>query len=116
MVLVPDFFCGDYPDATAEQVEARTAFMQRQVDFPRTVARTLEVRKEAGEKWPEVEGHVGVFGLCFGGKIAVLVTGEGNEAGAGSLTSVGLLILRKIRLSPFPPSLTWRGDWLMGEA
>lgn len=93
-VLVPDWFRGDYcqpawfgPDATAEQKAALQAFVERQVDFGRTVAKLLEVRKEVGEKWPEVEGHVGVFGLCFGGKVAVLVTGEGNE-GKGRKFSV----------------------------
>jgi dienelactone hydrolase len=94
VVLVPDFFKGDYcqaswfgPSATAEDQAAREGFMKRQVRIEATVEKLLEVRKEVGEKWPEVEGHVGVFGLCFGGKIAVLATGVGNE-GTGRKFSV----------------------------
>lgn len=85
-VLVPDWFRGDYckdawfgPSATAEDKAALAAFMQRQVRLDATVEKLLEVRREVGEKWPEVEGHVGVFGLCFGGKIVALACGEGNE-------------------------------------
>jgi dienelactone hydrolase len=87
VVLVPDWFRGDYcdaawfgPDAGAEQKAALMAFVKRQVDVERTVGKLVEVRREIADKWwPEVEGHVGVFGLCFGGKIAVVATGEGNE-------------------------------------
>lgn len=84
---MPDWFRGDYcdaawfgPDAGAEQRAALMAFVERQVDVERTVGKLVEVRREIADKWwPEVEGHVGVFGLCFGGKIAVVATGEGNE-------------------------------------
>ncbi|OIW33236.1 hypothetical protein CONLIGDRAFT_640383 [Coniochaeta ligniaria NRRL 30616] len=86
VVLVPDFFKGDYcdaawfgPSATAESKAALAGFMERQVRLEATVEKLAEVRKEVGERWPGVEGHVGVFGLCFGGKIAVMATGEGNE-------------------------------------
>jgi dienelactone hydrolase len=49
------------------------------VRFEATAEKLVEVRRELGETWPETEGHVGVFGLCFGGKVAVLATGPGNE-------------------------------------
>ncbi|KAB5558075.1 dienelactone hydrolase family protein [Coniochaeta sp. 2T2.1] len=85
LVLVPDWFRGDYcqprwmgEGASAEDKAALAAFVERQVNFARTVEKLIEVRKEVGNRWREVEGHVGVFGLCFGGKVAVLATGEGN--------------------------------------
>lgn len=94
VVLIPDWFKGDYckaswfgPSATAEDKAALDGFVQRQVRLDATVEKLVEVRKEVGEKWPEVEGHVGVFGLCFGGKIAVLAAGDGNE-GTGRKFSV----------------------------
>lgn len=85
LVIMPDWFEGDYcqppwfgPSATPEHKAALKAFIGRKVRYDATVEKLLDVRKEVGATWPEVEGHVGVFGLCFGGKVSVLATGEGN--------------------------------------
>ncbi|KAM0813305.1 putative Dienelactone hydrolase family protein [Seiridium cardinale] len=55
-------------------------FRAEQAGIPPNVERLLEVRRLAGEKWPSVgEDGWGVFGLCWGGKIGVLVSGKDNE-------------------------------------
>jgi len=91
VVLVPDWFGGDYcqpgwlgPDAGEEEKAALEAFVGRRVRrLEDTVEKLVEVRRELGKKWPGVEGHVGVFGLCFGGKIAVLATERKGNEGVG---------------------------------
>lgn len=84
LVLVPDFFEGaamleDWmPPDTDEKKALIRKFLAEKANES-TVGKLLAVRKVVGEKWPAVDGHVGVFGLCFGGKIAVLASGKDNE-------------------------------------
>lgn len=74
LVLVPDFFEGSpingdwFPADTDEKRAAVQAWVAGTGDSDRSREKLLRVRREVGEKWPAVEGHVGVFGLCWGGK------------------------------------------------
>ncbi|KAL1882750.1 hypothetical protein VTK73DRAFT_875 [Phialemonium thermophilum] len=83
LVLVPDFFRGRaaqhdwFPADTPEKREALTRLVN-EVANNGVVNDAIAVRAEIARRWPAVDDHVGIFGLCFGGKIAVLATGEGN--------------------------------------
>lgn len=81
MVLVPDFFEGEYaqatwfPTNTPEKEAAWNHFLKNRADVDAVVGQAKEVRKEVGERWPGLEGReggVGVFGLCFGGEFSPL--------------------------------------------
>lgn len=80
LVLVPDFFEGDtakaewFPPDTPEKQEAFARFRKERADPAAVSGALLAVRKEVAEKWPDVDEHVGVFGLCFGGKIPALAS------------------------------------------
>ncbi|KAI1136432.1 alpha/beta-hydrolase [Hypoxylon sp. FL0543] len=93
LVIVPDFFEGVYvqpdwlPPDTDEKKAAFAKFQGEQAAIPKNVDRLIEVRKAAGEKWPSVGDRWGVFGLCWGGKVAVLACGKDNE-GAGRVFKV----------------------------
>ncbi|EOO04129.1 putative dienelactone hydrolase family protein [Phaeoacremonium minimum UCRPA7] len=43
------------------------------------VERLLKFRKALSEKYPAVDDHTAVGGLCWGGKVAVIAAGPGNE-------------------------------------
>jgi dienelactone hydrolase len=86
VVLIPDFFRGSYvqpswtPADTEEKKAAFAKFRAERAAVQPNVEKLLEVRRAAAGKWPGVGEHGwGVFGLCWGGKIGVLVSGEGNE-------------------------------------
>ncbi|KAI2464901.1 alpha/beta-hydrolase [Annulohypoxylon bovei var. microspora] len=85
LVLVPDFYYGVYmqeawmPPDTEEKKALIANFRGDQADIPKNVAKLIEVRKVAGEKWPSTGDRWGVFGLCWGGKVTVLASGKGNE-------------------------------------
>lgn len=88
LVFVPDLLEGNYvkpewmPPDTPEKQKLFAEFRAGPGSAGKAVARVLRVRKEIAEKYPGVEGHVVVGGLCWGGKISVLACGPGNE-GAG---------------------------------
>lgn len=84
-MLVPDLLKGDYaldawfPPDTPEKQQLIRAFMKNTSSATEpNVDALLRLRREVGDKWPAVEGHVVVGGLCWGGKIAVTACGEGN--------------------------------------
>ncbi|KAI0114601.1 hypothetical protein F4776DRAFT_638173 [Hypoxylon sp. NC0597] len=85
LVIVPDFFGGVYvqpawlPADTDEKKAAFAKFQREQAAIPENVEKLIEVRKAAGEKWPSVGDRWGVFGLCWGGKVAVLACGKDNN-------------------------------------
>ncbi|KAK6075514.1 carboxymethylenebutenolidase [Seiridium cupressi] len=86
LVIIPDFFKGVYaqpawiPADSEEKKAAFAKFRAEQAGIPPNVERLLEVRRVAGEKWPSVgEEGWGLFGLCWGGKVGVLVSGKDNE-------------------------------------
>jgi dienelactone hydrolase len=85
LVLVPDFFDGTglaidaVPMDTDEKKKIVGDFFATKASPPDNLVKILALRKELTEKYPAIEGHWGVFGLCWGGKLAVLASGEGNE-------------------------------------
>jgi dienelactone hydrolase len=85
LVLVPDFFEGSgldinvIPNDTEEKTKKVHEFLATKANPAANVAKILAIRKELTEKYPAIEGHWGLFGLCWGGKLAVLACGEGNE-------------------------------------
>lgn len=85
IVLIPDFFHGDkldktiIPPDTPGKKEQVGAFMKNVADIQKNTQCLLEIRKVVADKYPSAEGHWGIFGLCWGGKIAVLACREGNE-------------------------------------
>ncbi|KAK5992143.1 putative AIM2 family protein C30D10.14 [Cladobotryum mycophilum] len=85
VVLVPDLFNGTgledslVPTDTDEKKAKVHAFFGTTANLQDNLAKVLEVRKAAGERFPAAEGHWGLFGLCWGGKVAVLASGEDNK-------------------------------------
>ncbi|KAF3073646.1 hypothetical protein CFAM422_004398 [Trichoderma lentiforme] len=85
VVLVPDFFDGPGLDIDAVPMDTEEKQKKVQAFFgstgnPQTnLEKLLVLRKALTEKFPAVEGNWGLFGLCWGGKLAVLACGEGNE-------------------------------------
>lgn len=85
LVLVPDFFEGSglsmdvIPNDTEEKTKKVHEFLATKANPEANVAKILAIRKELSEKYPAIEGHWGLFGLCWGGKLTVLACGAGNE-------------------------------------
>lgn len=85
LVFVPDLLEGHYvqeswlPADTPEKKQAFEDFRAGAGNIERAVANLLRVRAEVGDRYPAVDEHVAVGGLCWGGKVTVLVCGEGNE-------------------------------------
>jgi dienelactone hydrolase len=73
LVIQPDFFKGSTPNSawfpmdSDEKKAAFGAWRKDHADPDEAVKALLEVRKAVGERWPAVDEHVGVFGLCWGG-------------------------------------------------
>ena len=83
LVLVPDFFKGNalslslYPPDTDEKKKIAGEFMQKTANIESNVPILGKVLKEAKEKHEGVKGW-GCYGLCWGGKMAVLNSGPGT--------------------------------------
>lgn len=94
-ILVPDFFVGDglphdaLPMDTDEKKKIVGDFFTGVANVEDNLAKLLAVRKDIATKFPEAEDHVGAFGLCWGGKLAVLAGGEGNEGVGRRLNATG---------------------------
>lgn len=85
LILVPDFLEGNYvqhdwlPPDTPEKQSLFVAFRSGPGALEPNVAALLRVRNAVGEKWPAVDAHVAVGGLCWGGKVSVMACLDGNE-------------------------------------
>lgn len=85
LVLVPDFFHAAeldkniFPVDTPEKKEQVQAFMSGPAEIQKGVQSLIEIRAAVEDKYPLAAGHWGVFGLCWGGKVAVVACGAGNE-------------------------------------
>jgi dienelactone hydrolase len=83
VVIVPDFFKGAalpadiFPPDTDEKKQIAGKFMAEQADIPKNTEALLQTAAEAKKQWPSVKNW-GAFGLCWGGKIAVLASAEGS--------------------------------------
>lgn len=88
LVFVPDFLEGHYvqpewlPADTPEKQKAFEEFRAAgPVSLERAVPNLLRLRAElvAPGRYPAVDDHVAVGGLCWGGKVSIVACGEGNE-------------------------------------
>ena len=83
LVLMPNFFKGEgadpaaFPPDTPEKQKILKDFMTAHGDFDKNLADLLDFTEAAKEKWPGVVNW-GVFGLCWGGKVAALASAEGT--------------------------------------
>lgn len=74
LVLVPDFFEGSpaeldwMPTDTDEKKKLVGEFFEAKAGFEKNVSALMRVRKALSDRYPAVDDHVGVFGLCWGGK------------------------------------------------
>ena len=94
LVLVPDFFKGDtFPMGVQGEEEKKAAvekFLTEQAAFPKNIEALHHVATAAKETWSTVQNW-GVFGLCWGGKIAALVSGPDTRFQASGQTHPGKL-------------------------
>ena len=110
IVLIPDFFQGgamnvDFVPADTDEKKASVdKFRKEKMNFPETLDQLIRTTTEAKQKWPSVEAWA-VFGLCWGGKIATLASGEGTlfkcsgQAHPGYVRSLRFLALLMHRQS-----------------
>lgn len=84
VVLMPGFFKGAplrsdiFPlDSDAKKAEIGS-FMESQANVEKASQKLGDVIKEAKKMHPSVKSW-GVFGLCWGGKVAVLSCGRGTD-------------------------------------
>ena len=81
---MPDFFKGQpldmslYPPDTDEKMKAAKAWQAEHADLGEKLGVLMEVRKVLAEKYPTVKSW-GVYGLCWGGKIAILASGPDSQ-------------------------------------
>ncbi|KAK7954673.1 hypothetical protein PG996_015485 [Apiospora saccharicola] len=92
VVILPDLLEGSHPEFawlpanTPEKQALVKDWFDAHGDYRRSKPKLLRAREAAGKQFPSVQSW-GVFGLCWGGKPAVLASGEGNE-GDGRRISV----------------------------
>ncbi|KAK6833336.1 hypothetical protein PG995_013093 [Apiospora arundinis] len=92
VVILPDLLEGTYPEFswlpadTPEKQALVKGWFDSVGDYHQSKPKLLRVRKAAGERFASVQSW-GVFGLCWGGKPAVLASGADNE-GEGRRFSV----------------------------
>lgn len=83
LVLVPDFFHGDgakhewLPADTEEKMSKLMGFVGSKADIPTNAGVLVEAVKVYRETFSSVKTW-GSLGLCWGGKVAVLASGEGT--------------------------------------
>ena len=83
VILIPDFFEGGaidvnfVPPDTDEKKKAVDKFRKEKIVFPENLQKLTRITLEAKQKWPTVEAW-GVFGFCWGGKLAALASFEGT--------------------------------------
>ena len=94
IVLMPDFFRGNplpknvYPPDTDEKKRIAGEFVRGTADIDTNVGKMGSFVKEAKGKYEGVKGW-GCYGLCWGGKVAVLSSGTGTELKAAGTAHPG---------------------------
>lgn len=80
-VIVPDIFDGHaldmslYPPDTEEKMKGAKAWQEKHGDVGEGLNALMGVRKALDDKYPTVKVW-GVYGLCWGGKLAILASGK----------------------------------------
>ncbi len=74
---------------TDEKKKIAGDFFGGVANVEKNLVKLLTVRKEIATRFPDADDHVGAFGLCWGGKLAVLAGGEGNEGPGRRLNATG---------------------------
>ncbi|PYH98114.1 2-dehydropantoate 2-reductase [Aspergillus ellipticus CBS 707.79] len=96
VVLVPDFFKGaaaqvDWlPPNTDEKVAALTAFMSSSASIPDAVSVLAKAVPEYRARFPSAKNW-GAIGLCWGGKVTVLLSGADTPFAASGQVHPGRL-------------------------
>ncbi|KAI9039372.1 dienelactone hydrolase family protein [Aspergillus affinis] len=96
LVLVPDFFKGKgaqhdwYPMDTEDKTKAMMGFFREYAQFEPNVGVLKNALEEYKVAFPAVEKW-GIFGLCWGGKVTALSSGEGTPFVASGQVHPGLM-------------------------
>lgn len=77
-----------YPPDTDEKKKIAAEFKEKTSNIDTNVPKLGEVAKEAKKKYEGVKGW-GCYGLCWGGKLAVLQSGPGTEFKAAGTAHPG---------------------------
>ncbi|KAE9381841.1 dienelactone hydrolase [Stipitochalara longipes BDJ] len=96
IVVVPDFFKGSpmlgewFSNPTEESDKAKNAFFAKAFNFPSYSQELLDFTTAAKSKFTSVSSW-GAFGLCWGGKVVVLLSGENTPFTASGQVHPGKL-------------------------
>ncbi|OOF94071.1 hypothetical protein ASPCADRAFT_397762 [Aspergillus carbonarius ITEM 5010] len=107
LVLVPDFFNGGgaapewFPPDTEEKNKALWGFINTHAAIPENVAVLNKVIAEAKARFSSVKGWAG-FGLCWGGKVTVQISGPNSPFLASGQVHPGLMDVEEARKLAIP--------------
>jgi len=110
LVIVPDFFKGEpldisnYPPDTKEKQQKVNEFFTTKADIAKTIAAATKVIEDVKAKFPDVKKW-GVFGYCWGGKVATLLAKETDHFSASVQVHPAFLDAKDIEDKPDIPHL-----------
>ncbi|PMD31223.1 dienelactone hydrolase [Hyaloscypha variabilis F] len=96
IVVVPDFFKGSpmlgewYTNPTEESDKLKNAFLAQAFNFKNHAQELLDFNSAAKSKFASVSSW-GAVGLCWGGKVVVILSGEGTPFTASGQVHPGKL-------------------------
>ncbi|KAL2846431.1 hypothetical protein BJY01DRAFT_234579 [Aspergillus pseudoustus] len=93
LVLIPDFFDGDgakpewFPTDTEERHGLLMEFVRRKANWTDAAKSVPDVVKAYQGEFPSVQ-RWGAYGLCWGGKVLALASGQKGAGGLGATVQV----------------------------
>ena len=82
---MPDFFKGEplpldaFPTGDDQRkIKAAAEFMATKANLGKCLELLMEVRRDVAVKYESVKAW-GIYGLCWGGKLAILASGEDTQ-------------------------------------
>jgi dienelactone hydrolase len=90
-----------FTNPTPESEKLKTAFFGKAFDFPQVIKDLLDFTAAAKSKWSGVSSW-GAFGLCWGGKVAVLTSAENTPFTASGQVHPGKMEIADAKALTIP--------------